>query len=145
MSKEVVHLKHVLTRKLTFEASHQLDGLPLDQFGNEHQCSRMHGHSWGVEFQVSAHHLDAQGMVIDIDVFDELVKTFDHQTLNGRVKDDSGTAVNPTSENVARHFYARLTRLLLSMDLHAEVIVERVSVMETCGSRVDLIRQVVTI
>jgi 6-pyruvoyltetrahydropterin/6-carboxytetrahydropterin synthase len=46
----------IITKEFSFEASHQIFGLP-----EGHQCSRMHGHSYRVEVVIKSPCLDARG------------------------------------------------------------------------------------
>ncbi|MFF2955878.1 6-pyruvoyl tetrahydropterin synthase family protein [Kitasatospora sp. NPDC057965] len=81
-------------KSFRFEAAHFLPGLP-----EGHQCSRMHGHSYVVEFVLTADRLVAPGFVTD---FGDLapVKQLIDSTLDHRVLNDV-LPVAPTSENVA--------------------------------------------
>ncbi|WP_082119957.1 6-pyruvoyl trahydropterin synthase family protein [Saccharothrix sp. ST-888] len=88
--------RHRIAKRYRFEAAHFLTGLP-----EGHQCSQMHGHSYEVEFVLTADHLTAPGFVTD---FGELApvkrmidETLDHTVLNEVLP------VVPTSENLAAH------------------------------------------
>ncbi|MBB6553344.1 6-pyruvoyl trahydropterin synthase family protein [Nonomuraea rubra] len=82
-------------KRFTFEAAHQLAGLP-----EGHKCGRLHGHSYTVEVVVTATELTGPGFVADFadlaPVKQHLAEHFDHQALN------TGLDVEPTSENLAR-------------------------------------------
>lgn len=88
--------RHRISKRFAFEAAHFLVGLP-----EGHQCSRMHGHSYQVEFVLTADELTGPGFVTD---FGELAPvkrfidgTLDHQVLNEVLP------VVPTSENLAAY------------------------------------------
>ena len=85
-----------------FAAAHLLRGYPGP-------CSRLHGHNWKIEVEVSATRLDEIGMGMDFrdiktatkDVIDRL----DHRHLNELPPFDE---INPTAENIAAHIYKQL-------------------------------------
>lgn len=87
-------------KKFRFSASHQLEGLPAD-----HQCSRLHGHNYVIEVELSSPDLDETGFVRDFGdlafVKDFIDSQWDHRHLNDVV------AYNPTAENMARDLYNR--------------------------------------
>ena len=109
-------------REFTFEAAHRLPYVP-----EGHKCSRLHGHSFRVEVRVRGDIDPATGMVIDFaeikGAFAPLLDRLDHYFLNEIEGLD-----NPTSENLARWIWERLTTALPQL---AEVIVR-----ETCTSGV---------
>jgi 6-pyruvoyltetrahydropterin/6-carboxytetrahydropterin synthase len=93
---------HTIGKRFTFEASHVLSGLP-----EGHQCARLHGHGYTVEVEVAADALTGPGWVTD---FGDLApfgryldEHFDHRHLNDVLEDQ------PTSENLAAHFFAWCT------------------------------------
>ena len=69
-------------------------------------CSRMHGHNWKVEVEVSASKLDDVGMAIDFKQIKraarELGDVLDHRYLNEIPPFDT---INPTAENIAAWLY----------------------------------------
>ena len=111
-----------LFREFTFEAAHRLPHVP-----EGHKCARLHGHSYRVEVHVGGEVDPSTGMVLDFadigaacaPVRDRL----DHYYLN----DIDGLA-NPTSENLARWIWDRLT---------SGLPLTRVVVRETCTSGVE--------
>jgi len=106
-----------------FSAAHSL----REYDGN---CERLHGHNWRVEATVAGRELDDLGMLIDFrqlkkhvaEVLDEL----DHRHLNDL---PAFSAVNPTTENVARYIFD-----CLSKRLPESVRVRSVVAWETPGS-----------
>jgi 6-pyruvoyltetrahydropterin/6-carboxytetrahydropterin synthase len=85
-------------KKFRFSASHQLTGLPP-----EHQCSRLHGHNYLVEVELSSDKLDSTGFVVD---FGELtpIKTYIDKVLDHRHLNDVFD-FNPTAENMAQEMF----------------------------------------
>jgi 6-pyruvoyltetrahydropterin/6-carboxytetrahydropterin synthase len=106
-------------REFTFEAAHRLTHVP-----DGHKCARLHGHSYRVEIRVAGPVGEQTGWVMDFreikDAFAPLHDKLDHRYLNE--VDGLG---NPTSENVARWIWDRLTGALPL----SEVVVR-----ETCTS-----------
>ena len=106
-------------REFTFEAAHRLTHVP-----EGHKCGRLHGHSYRVEIHVAGPVGEQTGWVMDFkeikDAFAPLHDKLDHRDLNE--VDGLG---NPTSENVARWIWDRLTDALPL----SEVVVR-----ETCTS-----------
>ncbi|WP_033819796.1 6-carboxytetrahydropterin synthase [Kitasatospora sp. MBT63] len=88
--------RHRIGKRFRFEASHFLTGLAPG-----HQCARMHGHSYEVEFILTAQELDGPGFVTD---FGDLgpVKAYIDTTLDHRVLNEVLPIV-PTSENLAEY------------------------------------------
>ncbi|WP_374212063.1 6-pyruvoyl tetrahydropterin synthase family protein [Streptomyces sp. C10-9-1] len=74
-----------------FEASHQLHGLR-----DGHPCGRLHGHSYVLSVPVSA--VPRLG---DVPV---LLRNHLRGAVHGRVLNEVIPRLNPTSENLARHF-----------------------------------------
>jgi len=76
----------------------------------EGECSRLHGHNWKVEVEVTAHVLNDVGMGIDFKDIKastrEVIGSMDHQYLNELPPFDK---INPTAENIAAHIYKTLS------------------------------------
>jgi 6-pyruvoyltetrahydropterin/6-carboxytetrahydropterin synthase len=117
---------YTLTKRATFEASHQLPH-------HDGKCARLHGHSWQVVVEVQGDKLQETGpqagMLVDFyrigDPLKRLVeKSLDHYHLN-----DSTGLENPTSEALARWIYDRLA---LEVPLLSAVVGE-----ETCTARAE--------
>jgi len=82
-----------------FAAAHTLRDYPG-------ACSRMHGHNWKIEVEVTASALDAVGMGIDFKEVRKAARTvaerLDHQYLNEISPFDK---LNPTAENIAAYLF----------------------------------------
>jgi len=89
-----------------FASAHTLRDYPGD-------CSRMHGHNWKLEVEVTASALNEYGMGMDFKTIKtatrELAKKLDHRYLNDIPPFDT---VNPTAENIAQYFYQNLSNTL---------------------------------
>jgi len=89
-----------------FASAHTLRDYPGD-------CSRMHGHNWKLEVDVTASALNEHGMGMDFKTIKtatrELAKKLDHRYLNDIPPFDT---VNPTAENIAQYFYQNLSNTL---------------------------------
>ena len=89
-----------------FASAHTLRDYPGD-------CSRMHGHNWKLEVEVTATALNEFGMGMDFKTIKtatrKLAKTLDHRYLNDIPPFDT---VNPTAENIAQYFYQNLSKIL---------------------------------
>lgn len=88
-----------VTKQYHFSSSHQLFGLAPD-----HPCSRLHGHNYIVEIELSGETLNQHGFVRDYREMD-ILKTYidekiDHRHLNEIFGQDGTTA-----EKLAKHFY----------------------------------------
>lgn len=109
-----------------FAAAHCLKG-----YAGE--CSRLHGHTWGVIVTVLAKDLDSVGVSLDFKkiaaALDEIVNRFDHQTLNDLEYFNDN---NPTAENIARIVFEAVTERI-SGD---SVTVDSVTVAESKRYRV---------
>ena len=103
-------------REFTFEAAHRLPHVP-----DGHKCARLHGHSYKVIIHVTGTVGEHTGWVMDFGdlkaAFRPLMEQLDHHTLN-----DVPGLENPTSENLARWIWERLTPTLA--DLSAVTIRE---------------------
>jgi len=94
--------KYTLRVPTEFAAAHRLHGYPGD-------CSRLHGHNWKVEIEVTGEKLDDVGMVVDFKVIKRVAKEvadqLDHGYLNEIPPFDE---INPTAEHLARYFYREI-------------------------------------
>jgi len=89
-----------------FSSAHQLRGY-------KGKCEDLHGHNWKVEIDVEGQKLDEIGMLIDFKIIKEILKNsladFDHKMLNDIPPFD---AMNPSSENLAKFMFERISSLL---------------------------------
>ncbi len=92
-----------ITKEFTFEAAHLLPSV-----GPDHKCSRTHGHLFRVEVTVAGQVDPVMGWVMDFadlaGAAREVVSGLDHRFLN-----DLPGLANPTSENLARYLFDRLS------------------------------------
>ncbi len=99
---------YVLQVESEFASAHQL---------REYQgkCENLHGHNWRVLARVQGEQLDATGMLMDFGLLKRhlrcLTEALDHTFLNALPPFD---ALNPTSENLAKHLCEQLGPLLPS-------------------------------
>src|SRR5512138_3441736 len=95
-----------ISRDFLFSAAHQI------RFHGG-KCERLHGHNWRVRVHARAAELNKIGMVLDFADLQKLVTEvggkFDHQVIN---EIPPFTELNTTAENIARHFYTEVGRLV---------------------------------
>jgi 6-pyruvoyltetrahydropterin/6-carboxytetrahydropterin synthase len=117
---------YALTVRTSFAAAHRL----REYEGN---CERLHGHNWQVEVTVESPVLDARGIAIDFraikGALGEALAGFDHRYLNEVPPFD---ALNPSSENLARHVFEEMERKIAG-----PVRVARVTVWESEDARAE--------
>lgn len=113
-----------VSKELHFSSAHSIKG-------HTGGCEQIHGHNYRVKVVMGSSELDAMGMVMDFNELNHAMKQvanrFDHQNLNRVPPFD---AINPTAENLARHFYEQISGIF--KDHTARVI--RVEVYETDAS-----------
>jgi 6-pyruvoyltetrahydropterin/6-carboxytetrahydropterin synthase len=87
-----------VSKRFGFSASHVLAGL-----GDDHPCSRLHGHNYEVEVLAEAAELDERGFVVDFRELDDVKRwidaTLDHRHLNDVMEGQ------PSAEAIARLVY----------------------------------------
>lgn len=107
-------------RIFTIEAAHRLPHVPAG-----HKCSRLHGHSFRIEVHVEGAVNPLTGWIMDFadlkQAFMPIFEQLDHRYLN-----DIEGLENPTSENLARWIWERLSPALPGL--------VRIVVHETCTS-----------
>lgn len=118
-----------LSKKFTFEASHQLPH-------HDGKCRRLHGHSW-VGWAVCTGETLAgagpkQGMLVDYGTIGALIKPLVEQYLDHHHLNESLGLESPTSEVIAAWVYDELKPSLSSL---SSVVIE-----ETCTSRCEFSR-----
>ncbi len=107
---------YLITKTFHFEAAHRLADWPED-----HQCHRLHGHSYQLTVAISGHNLSPppkQGVLLDYGDISKMVKkhivdVYDHQYLN-----DLLDTRNVTAEFLAKHIF----QILESMIPHLKYI-----------------------
>ena len=91
---------------IDFASAHSLRDYPGE-------CSRLHGHNWKLETEVTAKSLDHCGMALDFKVVRSAAKKvadrLDHRYLNEIAPFDE---LNPTAENIAAYFFKELSKEL---------------------------------
>ena len=113
-----------LTRKMYFSAAHRLYDERLSPAENEKRfgsCANMHGHNFLLEVTYAGEPNEETGMLVHLSDLDASVKKrviteLDHKNLNEDVavfKD-----VVPTTENVARYLWERLSDAIPGARLH---------------------------
>lgn len=107
-----------------FSAAHRLKGYPGS-------CAEQHGHNWEVEVFVRGTVLSETGILVDFRhlrmAVEEALEPLDHCDLGNM---EAFRRENPTSENIARLLFGRL-----SAELNCDKYrVSRVSIHETPGS-----------
>ncbi len=106
-----------------------------DQFAAAHQlreikggCENLHGHNWKIEVTVAGSALGRDGLLIDFrqikNETKNILDALDHKFLNDL---EMFKAMEPSSENIARHIFESL-----SQKLNTEIIkVSRVTAWES--------------
>lgn len=125
-------IKLSLTRRYRFSASHRLHSPALSERENERlygKCSNPygHGHNYVVEATITGPVDPATGMIVNLGDLDpfverEVIEAFDQKNLNEDVLEFRKNI--PTTENVVREIYRRLSKFPLAR-------LERVRVEET--------------
>lgn len=107
-------------KEFRFESAHRLPNVP-----DGHKCKRLHGHSFVVRVQVTGTADAFTGMICDFAVLTEAWKPI-HATLDHNYLNEVPGLENPTSENLARWIWDRLSETLQGLS--------EVTVRETCTS-----------
>jgi len=107
-------------RVFQVEAAHRLPRVPAG-----HKCARLHGHSFRIEVHITGPLDEAHGWVMD---FADLRRAFQpvHDQLDHHYLNEIDGLENPTSENLARWVWARLSPELPGLS--------KVVVQETCNA-----------
>lgn len=110
----------------SFSAAHQLRGYNGD-------CCKLHGHNYKITVTVRSSELDEIGIALDFKKLkaelDALLTEYDHSNLSELA---DFQAVNPTSENLARTIYRKISEKMNS----GTIRVHRVRVGESDHSAV---------
>jgi 6-pyruvoyltetrahydropterin/6-carboxytetrahydropterin synthase len=114
-----------VTVEKTFAAGHALRGY-------KGKCENPHGHNYRICVVLQGEQLDAIGLLYDFKDLKEIimgtVDRLDHQFMNDLPPFD---AINPSAENLARHFYEESERRLAERVPGNGVRVKLVTVWET--------------
>lgn len=90
----------------TFSAAHQLRGY-------KGKCENLHGHTWRVQFHVSANELNTIDLAVDFHdlkrMAQEIIAPLDHTCINDVFP---FTERNPSSENLAKWFFDGMQKRL---------------------------------
>jgi len=107
-----------------FSAAHRLKGYPGE-------CENVHGHNWIVEAFIRSDRLNDIGVTIDFreikNALKKILADLDHNDLNRIPPFDRE---NPSSENIARYVYGKLSEALNSPGIK----VSKINVYETADA-----------
>ncbi len=105
---KVVDYFYRLTVRDHFDAAHFLRNY-------QGKCSKLHGHTWGVEVKIEGSKLNQSELLFDFQELKKLLRSslsyFDHAFLNEITPFDR---ISPTGENLARFIFEDLERKLPS-------------------------------
>ncbi len=107
---------HTVFKEFTFDAAHWLPNVPKD-----HQCHRLHGHTYRVKISVTGPLDPVMGWVVDYAEISRLWEDRIHFKLDHRCVND--VLKNSTSEVIASWIWTQLARELPGLS--------EVEVMET--------------
>lgn len=95
------------------------------------KCENPHGHNYKVRVTLTGADLDKAGLLVDFKDLKELMKPvierLDHQMMNDLAP---FAKVNPSAENLAKHFYDETSAKLKSVT-NGRVRIKEVTVWET--------------
>ena len=95
------------------------------------KCENPHGHNYKVRVTLTGAELDKAGLLVDFKDLKELMKPvierLDHQMMNDLAP---FATVNPSAENLAKHFYDETSAKLKSVT-NGRVRIKEVTVWET--------------
>jgi len=93
--------------KRKFPAGHYLQSknlTPEENLKVYGKCKNLHGHTWGVNFEVEGNVDDVTGMVVNFSDLKILIDEFNHKMLNDYLE-------LPTAENLVEYFMKALRRV----------------------------------
>ncbi len=109
----------------SFAAAHALRGY-------KGKCENVHGHNYRVRVTVEGEQLNSLGLLVDFVVVRRLmgaaIERLDHKLVNDLPPFDE---LNPTAENMARHFYEKVRKGLDAGAADVPVRLKEVRVGET--------------
>jgi 6-pyruvoyltetrahydropterin/6-carboxytetrahydropterin synthase len=95
------------------------------------KCENPHGHNYRVRVTLAGQALDKAGLLVDFkdlkDLMKPVIERLDHQMMNDL---EPFTTVNPSAENLAKHFYDQTSAKLRAVT-NGRVRVKEVTVWET--------------
>jgi 6-pyruvoyltetrahydropterin/6-carboxytetrahydropterin synthase len=107
-------------KEFSIEAAHVLPNVP-----DGHKCKSLHGHSFKIQIHIDGAIDPELGWVVDFAhitaVFEPIFQQLDHHYLN-----EIEGLENPTSENLARWIWQRLSPRLSQL--------KKIVIKETCAS-----------
>jgi len=110
-----------ITVKSEFSSAHRLRHY-------KGKCEDLHGHNWRIEASFLSKKLDKRGMVLDFKIakrkLNAVLEELDHRYLNDLSYFKKN---NPTSENIARYIYDKLS----SKSKFRNLRVTKITVYET--------------
>ena len=112
-----------VTKRMEVAGTHKLN-LSYDS-----PCTRPHGHNWIITVEVTAKHLNINGIVIDFSTIDMIVNQLDHQDI-----DKVLNGLNSTAENIACWVRNRITEHLITKRDEDRCEVSKVTVQESEGN-----------
>jgi len=111
-----------LTRRVAFAAAHRYRRPEWSEERNREifgACAwpNFHGHSYVCDVTVSGPIDDTTGFVVDLGVLDGILREqvrdrFDHRNLNVDIPEFADGKLIPSGENLARHIFQAVDRLL---------------------------------
>jgi len=111
-----------LTRRVAFAAAHRYRRPEWSEERNRETfgaCAwpNFHGHSYVCDVTVSGPIDDTTGFVVDLGVLDSILREqvrdrFDHRNLNVDIPEFADGKLIPSGENLARHIFQAVDRLL---------------------------------
>jgi 6-pyruvoyltetrahydropterin/6-carboxytetrahydropterin synthase len=108
----------------SFSAGHALRGY-------RGKCENPHGHNYKVRITLAGESLDQIGLLYDFkdlkSLMNQVIDRLDHQFLNDI---DEFRNLNPSAENMAKHFYEEISRRLHAVT-DGRVRVKQVKLWET--------------
>ena len=95
------------------------------------KCENPHGHNYKVRVTLTGAELDKAGLLVDFkdlkDLMKPVIERLDHQMMNDLAP---FAKVNPSAENLAKHFYDETSAKLKSVT-NGRVRIKEVTVWET--------------
>jgi 6-pyruvoyltetrahydropterin/6-carboxytetrahydropterin synthase len=108
----------------SFSAGHALRGY-------RGKCENPHGHNYKVRITLAGESLDDIGLLFDFKdlklLMNEVIDRLDHQFLNDT---EEFRNLNPSAENMAKHFYQAIDRRLQTV-ANGRVRIKQVKLWET--------------